>query len=322
MSALKDGLVRWHWGPFRVLIQRLGAHRAYGLARVLAWILYAAAGGKRKAYQREYDVVAGVRGQKGRGRAVLGAFRVLLCNEFEVLLFPRMNENTIGECVEYAGLEHLDAALRRGKGAILLFAHFGANQMIMPAVGYKGYHMCQLSAPPMVWEEKLPHKTFSAWERKALELRWRHEESLPVKHINIFGSLRPAFTCLKNNHVLGVAVDGGGGAKRADVGFLGRRAALSTGAVEMAARTGSALLPTFMVRQRDGRNRMVVEQSLDTSGMGKGEDDRRRKTLQVFANRLEEYVTAHPDHYLGFLALRRFMARQGDVPFFTGETAS
>lgn len=228
-----------------------------------------------------------------------------------------MNKKNIDSIIDYVGLEHLENALSRGKGVMLLFAHFGANQMIMPAIGYKGYRMSQLSAPPTVWIEKMPNKKFSPMAKKGLEIRWEHELSLPVRHINIFGSLKDAFLCLKRNDVLGIAMDGGGGKTRVMVDFLGRKAMFSTGAFEIALRTGCVVLPTFMIRGKEGRNRIIIEPPLAIEN--EPDEDHVKKYASAFVRRFEEYVYRYPCHYLNFLALRTFMEKQGDTPFFVKE---
>ena len=66
-----------------------------------------------------------------------------------------------------------------------MIGHFGANQMIMPALGHRGYPIHQLSAPPTVWADILPERANPLWRQK-LELRWQLEQGLPVTHINVF----------------------------------------------------------------------------------------------------------------------------------------
>ncbi|MEK7774187.1 MAG: lysophospholipid acyltransferase family protein, partial [Deltaproteobacteria bacterium] len=178
-------------------------------------------------------------------------------------------------------------------------------------IGYRGYSMSQVSAPPTVWGEKLPGKKGAMWKR-GLEIRWKHELSLPVKHINVFGTMKEVFLCLKRNEVLGIAMDGGGGKKRVATDFLGRRAFFSTGAMEIAERTRCAVLPTFIVRGGGGGHRLIIEPPMEIST---GEDSVERNTA-AFVRRLDEYVRRHPCHYLGFLAFRRFMEENGDEPFF------
>jgi KDO2-lipid IV(A) lauroyltransferase len=205
---------------------------------------------------------------------------------------------------------------------MLLFAHFGANQMVMPAVGYRGYKMSQLSAPATVWT-KILGKEQNLIERKTMEIKWRCELSLPVRHINIFGSLKEAFLCLRRNEILGVAIDGGGGKERAAVEFLGKTALFSTGSAEIALRTGCNVLPTFVIRNSKGYNTMIIEKPIPHPGSKPDTKidrrDRERaiaELIRAFVERLEPYVLRYPCHYLDFLSLRTFMAGLGDPEFF------
>lgn len=312
---IKDVITLIYWYPFRFLIQRIPFKYTHLLASTAGVILYYLLSQKRHILERELlDIFDGrVKGSDSK-TAVKGAFVNFLQNEAEVLIYPKLNEKNIGYFVEYSGLDHLDNALAKGKGVMLLFAHFGANQMIMPAIGYKGYRMSQLSSPPTVWVEKLPDKKFSRIGKMGLEIRWKHELSLPVTHINIFGSLKEAFLCLRRNEVLGVAIDGGGGKERTAVDFLDRQILLSTGAIEIAMRTGCAVLPTFMIRRKDGRHRMIIEQPLQIRDQ-KVYKEAIYENLSAFVSRLEEYLIKYPCHYLNFLALRRFMEGVDGVPF-------
>jgi len=313
-ESLKDAALWIYWHPFRRLVQKLGPGPAYVVGSALGRFAFHFCKGKRQRMERELDSIVFEGGlPEERARILLEAFQTRFWNEMEVLLFPALNPALAKELVPAEGLGHLDQALARGKGALLLFAHFGANQMVMPAIGHRGYRMCQLGAPPTVWPEKMPGRKFSSMARRALELRWEHECSLPVKHISVFGSLKPVFRCLKENGVLGIAADGGGGAARVAVPLFGRRALLSTGAMEIAARTGCAVLPVFMIRDRRGRSTMLIEPPLDIDISG-GENAV-SKNMSRFALRLGYHVRRHPGHYLDFMALRRFMESLGDPPF-------
>ncbi|MBF0559430.1 MAG: lysophospholipid acyltransferase family protein [Nitrospirae bacterium] len=252
-------ILQWlYWYPFRTFAQTLSFRYLYGIGKVSGIILSHFFAGKKRLFRQELERnFSGSLPGLDPDKTIQNTFINKLQTELEVLIFPRLNSANIASVIKYRGLEHLDTALSKGKGVMLLFSHFGANQMIMPAIGYKGYTMNQLSAPPMVWVEKLPHKKFSMIEKKALSIRWEHELSLPVKHINIFGSLKDALLCLKRNEILGIAIDGGGGKERIEVDFLGRKALFSTGALEIAVRTGCAVLPVFMVRDKKGFNTII-----------------------------------------------------------------
>lgn len=237
------------------------------------------------------------------------AYRLTLYNELEVLRYPFLSPETIAETCVIEGRDILDAALKAGKGAIILIGHFGANQMIMPALGHVGYPMNQLSAPPPVWAEILrDSRTTPLWER-TLERRWELEKRLPVQHINVFRFLRPAFECLARNEVLGLAFDGGGGQKWVTVDFLGRRANLSVQPAQIWRKTGAAVLPTYVYRAAgEQRHRVVINEPLGWAGDVQA-------SLQAFAAQFERWVWKWPEQYLHFLQMRR-RVRGTDITHF------
>ena len=253
----------------------------------------------------------------GGERAVLKkAWRLSMYNEMEVLRYPHLNPDTIDDVCVVEGREHLDAALAAGKGAVVLIGHFGANQMIMPALGHSGYPMSQLSAPPPVWADILAETRTTPLWRLVLERRWELEKRLPVQHINVFKFLRPAVDCLKNNEVLGLAFDGGGGRRWTNVEMLGRRANLSTQPMQLVRMTGAALLPTMVTREPgERRHRIVIHEPLAY----KTQDTRPEEmqvNMQAFADIFSDWVRRYPEQYLYFLLLRRRVRGSDVMPFF------
>jgi len=315
VSDPKD-ILRWlYWYPFRFIIQALPIRVIYFIGNIGGNVLYHFS---KKRYESLKSALPSVVKKEGvtvkNERAIIQDALKLFCqNELEMFLYTKLNSSLIKKMVVYEGLSYIDESLKQGKGAMLVFAHFGANQMIMPAIGYRGYKMSQMSAPPTVWVEKLHNKKFSSMGKRALDIRWKQELSLPVTHINIFGSLKAVFACLKRNEILGIAIDGGGGKSRVAVNFLGEKALFSTGAIEIAMRTGCVVLPVFMIKGRNGRHRMIIEPPLKI--IKENKEDAVIKNITAFAKRLEEYVLTYPSHYLNFLALRKFMEDIDGIPF-------
>lgn len=316
MPLLKDLLLYTYWKPLRKMIQIMPLRLVQPIGMVLGHISYVFRQTKRRALEAEVDFIFGPSMATRERRVIVQkAFRLDALKDLEVVLFPVLCPQNIALLTDCEGLEHADKALAKGKGVMLLFSHFGANQMIMPAIGYRGYKMSQLSAPAIVWKDVLADRKLSMMELYALQVRTQHEESLPVKHINIFRSIKEAFRCLQRNEVLGVAIDGGGGKERIRVDFLGKEALLSPGPADIARRTGCPVLPTFVLRDRKGRNRVIIEPPLKFNKKGDSECVRHSFT-QAFAARLADYVTAHPEYYIGFMALRSYMSQKGDTPLF------
>lgn len=313
MRLLRDALVWGYWHPFKQLVWALPDGTAHALARVLGRGLGYVPNARLAGMAEAARLVPGVSDDAATRLRLARKALVEFCQtDLEVLLFPRLDARRTAARVTIEGRERLDAALARGHGAMLAFGHYGANQMIMPAVGYAGYRMWQLSAPASALNEKLPEAR-GRLVRQTRELRWAHERTLPVTHINIFGGLKEAFTCLRDGHVLGVAVDGGGGGRRVAVPFLDRRAYFSLGPMHLAGKTGCAVLPCFMERAADGRLTLRIEAPLppvtpDVAGA--------TAATAYLADRLSRAVVANPSHYLYFLAFRLLMARGGHEAFF------
>ncbi|RNE88436.1 lauroyl acyltransferase [Marichromatium sp. AB32] len=311
---IRDLLLWLHWYPLRWLAQRLPPSWLYALGRGLGAVVALLARGKAAEFAAAMAAAPALAALPRRRRWVRRAFQNRLCNELEVLVFPRLGPARMAGFVRCDDWSELDAALARGQGAMLLLAHFGANQMAMPALGHAGYRMCQMGASPLVWRERISHRRFSPLEARTLELRWRHECALPVRHIDAFGSLRPAFACLRANQVLGIAIDGAAGSDWAEVDFLGARARFSTGALRIAARTGCAVLPTFLVREPSGVSRLEIGAPLEW-GADPADPAALGAAIQDYARLLERRVIAQPCHYLPFLALRRMTAlKEGEPP--------
>lgn len=319
MNFLKNLILYLYWWPFRSVVRRLPPQMLQRLSVILSHVLYHAAPGKRLRMEKELTrLVPEMRCPDKRKAAIKDAFRVLMGNEMEVLCYDRLTPDNISGYITCQGLHHIDQARAKGKGAILLFAHFGANQMVMPCIGHARYPMSQISAPATVWTDVLPDRSFSIIEKKVLKIRWHQELSLPVEHINVFGSLKPIFRCLKNDHILGVALDGGWGKDRVMLPFFKQQIFVSKGAAALSLRLGAPILPTFVIRTACGKNKMIIESPL--TAISTKNQEAATVLIKQFIKRLEHYVTRYPGHYLNFAELRQRMAGLGDPPLFSDKS--
>jgi lauroyl/myristoyl acyltransferase len=242
-------------------------------------------------------------GDRPIGEGIEEARALMIRNELEVLRYRTLDARTIDAACGLEGREHLDAALAHGRGAIVATAHFGAHQLVMPALGYRGYAMHQLSAPPPVWGEVAGAGRL---RKRVLHHRWALEQALPVTHVNVLGFLRPAFRALAANGVLGLAFDGGGGSEWTQVDFLARRMNVASAPLELWRRSGAVLLTAVVVRPLGAaRHRVVVEPF-------------EGRTVQDLADRFARWAQRYPSHYLPFVMLRKRMRGTDVVPFLEG----
>ena len=310
----KDILRFIFWYPSRFIISFLPLRVIYMISSGAGIILYYIAGSKRKIIIEEFKRIFGNTKKRHEiNKIAKESFRNMYKDRTEILLYPGLSRERVKKMTFIEGMDKLDRALLLGKGVILLIAHFGANKMVMPALGFKGYKINQIAGRPTDWGNVSGVESRMA--RKALELELNAEKKFPAKFIYITSNIRPAIRCLKNNEILCLAVDGGGGVKRVRVNFLGRPANLSPNFITLAKATGATILPAFVIRQPDSRHRILIEEPLILNAFYDEQKEWEYNT-QTFADIFSKYFYCYPHLYARKLLNMRLQAGRDPVPFF------
>lgn len=309
--VVKKLMILLMWYPLRIIVKFLPLRVTYLLGVVGGYILYLISRDKHKIMAREFGLIMPNRSRAEINKIVKGSFINYCISEIEVLLYPVMNKKFIEKIVKIEGKEYLDDALSKGKGVMLFQAHFGAFQMTMPAIGYSGYTMNQVSASASIWKES----SDSVAHKKMFDVKARYEYTLPVKHISVTSSLKPLFNALKMNEIVGITVDGGGGKKIVRIKFLGRDAYFQTGAADIAIKTGAEIVPAFIITENGIKHRLIIHKPFNVNPALE-KDENRKNIFQKFAALLEGYVYRYPAHYGYTLCLRRLRSSLDAYPFF------
>lgn len=311
-AFIKQIMFLFMWYPLRAVIRFLPPRIIYFLGIIGGDLLYLLSRDKRAIMADEWSRILPDTYKHRIGNIVKGSFENYCTSELEVLLYPAMNKAFIEKIVTISGKEYLDNALSKGRGVLLFQAHFGAFQMVMPVIGYSGYRMNQISASASVWKEEAS----ASWiQKRCFDMKADYERKLPVQHISVKSSLRPVFRALERNEIVGITVDGGEGKKPAQTDFLGRRAYLQRGGVELAVRTGAAIVPAFIITDAGLRHRLIIHPPLIICRTPDKEENI-SNALKSFAAILEDYVLRYPTHYGYTLYLRKARALLDDYPLF------
>lgn len=313
---MKDlgGLALYEVGP--KIIPKLTRLQLLVLAEQLGDVVWRASPEDARLMAEELDATLGDEPfDAPTADVVRRAFQLRMMNELEVLRYPLLNPKTVQQVVFVENQEHLDTALSRGKGAIIMVGHFGANQLVMPAFGYK-YAMHQLSAPPTAWAALRTDGRANPRFVKVQEMRWELEKRLPAQHIDVFGFLRPAYRALARNELVGIAFDGGGGSRFLKMPVGRRQANVSTQPWQLARTTGATVVPAVVVRvQRQQLHRVYLGKPILVPHTADRDAD-----LQGAADTYGEWFTKwlrrRPDHYAPYLLLRRRLRSSDTTPFF------
>jgi len=192
----------------------------------------------------------------------------------------------IEERVEIAGRENLDIALSKGRGVILVSAHFGNFPLMLAKLSLEGYPV------NVVVRYMRDQKVEDYLERKRRQLNIHSIHTQPRSEC----ALR-CLEALKRNEILCIQLDQNFGAKGGVfVDFFGEKAATATGPVIFSLRTKAPILPTFIIREKDDTHRIFIEPELKLQ-----ESQDYKETLifnvQKITKIIENYIRRYPTQW-------------------------
>jgi KDO2-lipid IV(A) lauroyltransferase len=263
---LHDGLFRrLEVATFRLiivpLVAFLPAPLAYGIARFYGDVQFQWDAARRN--QILYCLINVLSDQiqpAEQMQMVRDIFRLRACEAIDVMRLARSGQ-TLARQVEIRGLEHIEAALAAGKGAILCGAHFGSYGSAFALIGIKGFPLTIIGR----WPSKVDRNR-SALERFFFQFLFRK----PVEH-HLRTSIEPragklgiaveAASVLRKNELVGVLLDSpviAADRERAvPMDFLNGQALLLPGTITIAQLIGSPVLMMFLHRSEDWRHQVL-----------------------------------------------------------------
>lgn len=304
-------LARWlFWVKLRELVP-VGRPELLRLAWSLWRAQHLAAGGRRALLADELQRCFG---QSDAG-LVRDAYRQAFRAHFQELLLGKLTRDNWHLHLRFEGREHLDAALARGKGAVLLFPHAGDVMMMLAALGLAGYRYVQYAARGLAPAEvAAAHPEVFGHNRlrqEAREARERAEDSLPVRFLTMETPVRELVRSLGRGEVVGIAFDGRLGQRFALTPYLGRQALLSPGPFKLAIAADAPIVPAFNHAPDHGPEVCAFGQPIYPGG--RGPDALMRAFLTEAA---EPWLAAHPSTYGLWLLHCRLRADVDDHPLF------
>jgi KDO2-lipid IV(A) lauroyltransferase len=213
---------------------------------------------------------------------------------FETAMSWWASDARIARVTQLEGREHLQAALARGRGAILLSAHFTTLEI-------GGRVLCD-QLPDGV--NIMYRPTGNAVLERFLSRNRNHQAKRAIPRDDV----RTLITALKANEPVWYAPDQAYRKKGAEmVPFFGIPAATNTATSRLARMTGAAVLPYFQERLPDGGYRMVIHPMLENFPSEEPAADAQR-----FNEYIEAQVRKVPAQYLWIH--RRFKGMTSDYP--------
>jgi len=287
--------------PFRRRLERLGARSVAAVFSTLAravplswcraigrlggYALYALSSRRQRLADANLIATFGDRYSPAERRAIRMAvarnMATLFVELFKIATFTR---ERIIQVMPSEGMEHLRKALARGKGAILVSAHYGNWEVAGARLAAEGFDVAVVA------------RDASDAQVASIINASRMGAQLGVIGRN---DLRAMIGHLRANGVLAILPDQHSNENPVRVTFLGRPAWCAKGPAMLALRTGCAIVPGFGFREPDGslRGYCLGEVPFPET------PDREQavaELMQRIYDVIGEQIMAHPEQWLWF----------------------
>ncbi len=232
-------------------------------------------------------------GTAGREQVVDGVFHSIARMLAAFARFPAMDRTRLNDWVRCDGMEHVEAARKRGRGILFATAHLGNWEL-------SAFAYAMLVEPMHVVVRPLdnPYIDSLVERRRALSGNVLIRKTDPARAI---------LKALAANRAVGILIDQNAAPESGVfVDFFGIPACAGSGFAKLAAHSGAAVIPGFALwSAAEGRYTLRFFPPLEMSG----DAARDTQAVQTF---LEKIIREHPDQWLW--VHRRWKTRPPGAP--------
>jgi KDO2-lipid IV(A) lauroyltransferase len=207
----------------------------------------------------------------------------------------RLKPEQIQELVTVEGAEHVETVRGFDKGALLVSGHFGNWELLGAWLAASGFDVSFMI------------KTQSNLRVDRLQNDVRARAGVGV--IRTGASVRDMVRVLRGGGLIGLLSDQDAGAAGVIMDFVGQPASVFTGTATLVHKLKLPMVTGFMVRQRDGTHKLVVQEPV-IPDPDWDEATALAEITRIHVQRLEAMVRKHPDHY--FWVHRRWKSGRRD----------
>lgn len=268
-----------------LIIKAIPVWWVYNFAETIAHLGYAFAGKHRKVAIESLTIAFGKEKTKQEIKQITKSCFESMAKSAVELMYLLDKPDLLDRRVEIAGRDNLKAALSKGKGVILVSAHFGNFPLLLAKLSLGGFKVNGIMRP----------MRDSRVERIFSQKRERFK-------VNTIYS-QPRNTCvettikkLRNNELVFIPIDQNFGTGGIFVDFFGKKAATATGPVVLAQRTKAGILPCFIVRQKGDTHKIIFEPALELEE-GKDRQETLITNIQKLTDIIEEYIRKYPPEW-------------------------
>ena len=209
-------------------------------------------------------------------KTLKNCYKFLTFNFIQFLTFPKSTKNVI---IEVIGQDLLDEALNKGRGVILISAHFGTWEILGHWLGVNNY---PLRGVAQRQTNRGANKFFE--EKRQLS---------GIKHVYRKVGFDHLYNILDENKILGLVSDQDAKSKGIFVNFFNRQASTHTGAAKFHLNTGAPMIFGLCIQTDFQKYKIEL---ISVSGSEKNVEN----ITQEFTSILEYIIRKHPEQNFWF----------------------
>ena len=203
-------------------------------------------------------------------------------NVVDFLRHRIISRETLRSRVSLEGVEYLDEALKEKKGVVIISSHVGNFEWGACRLAVDGYKIWGVS---LFRKSERTNRFFKAI---------RMTKGFKTLYIN---RIIHIFRHLKNNEIMAIPSDWAStGNTSRHFKFFGRMAALPTGALQIALRSGAPLVPCFICRNGKYTHHLVIKKPIELDREG-DKEELLSKNMDKLIAVMEAHIREHLDEW-------------------------
>ena len=206
---------------------------------------------------------------------------------FEILYTPVLNQDNIERFIKIENRHYLDEALSRGKGAVILAAHFGNWEWLGAALAIIGVPLSSVIKPQ-------PNE-----QHTRILNEFRQQTGMQIFNRGT-SELLGISRALKQGRFVGFVADQDAGRGGLFIEFLGEMASTPLGPATFARKFNVPVIPAFIIRCPEGGHRVLVQEPFYCENTGDEKTDLYVAT-QKMVHITEAMIRRYPEHWLWFM---------------------
>ncbi len=210
-------------------------------------------------------------------------YKQFVCTVVEIIFVSKMSDKQLKNFINFENIYLVENALKAGRGAIMLSAHFGNWEMLAISFG-KRYPLSVIVAK----QENPYFDEMINGIRSNRGYKTIYKENAPI------GVLR----ALKKNEFVAILADQHAGDSGVYVPFFFADVSTPKGPAVFALRAKSPIITSFCVRQPDGRYVATFEEIV--VDYSESEEENIKKIMIKYNEILQKYVERYPSYWFWF----------------------